>query len=171
MFQECLTPICSLLCISPAFSADWPTLGRCRDPVISCNCCLSQSSIYLIPMMCPAWTRHYTKEPLQTVCCRGLRTLPGSQHHPNWHEAVCAHRWKSQINVNKSAGRGSWGGCRLSSIYLNQGQKRKQSRRLSRVNQDLKVEMNMAGHRQAPFLLPTPVPICWETERPVEPRF
>lgn len=79
MFQECLSPICSLLCISPS-STDWPTLGLCRDPVIFCNCCLSQSSIYLIPMM-SAWTRHYAKEALQTVCCQVIP--PRSQHQPH----------------------------------------------------------------------------------------
>ena len=165
MFQGCLSPICSLLCISPASSADWPTLGLCRGPVISCICCLSQPRIYLIPMMCPAWTRHYTKEPLQTVCCQGAQNTPRESASPHLTKGCCAHRWKPQINVNKSAGRGSWGCWRLRSIYLNQGQKRNQSKRLNRVSKDLKVGMDKAGHKQAPFLLPTPVPMCWETDR------
>ena len=106
-----------------------------------------------MPMICPVWSGHYTKESdtvYQTQSAvTGLGTLPGSQHQPTWHDARwrgtgCIHKWNPWISVNESAERGSWGYWRLNSICLNQWEKRRRPRGPNRVSQDPKVGVTVA---------------------------
>ena len=161
MFQECLTPICSLLCISPASSADWPPWAFVRSKSFSVIVVSVNPAFIWYPWCVQNGPGTTLKNHWRQSAVKGLRTLPGNQHHPTWHEAGCAHRWKPQINVNKSAGRGSWGCWRLSSIYLNQGQRRRQPRRLDRVSQASKWGWMWQVTETGLFLLPTPIP-CQE---------
>lgn len=81
--------------------------------------------------------------------------LLGSQNHPTCNDAELwvtglACKWKPKISTNKSAERGSWelaGG--LSSICLNQGQKRRQARGLNRAEQGPKSGMDVAHNRNS----------------------
>lgn len=169
-----LTPVCSLPLHFSASSAGWATLGLCRLPSISCNCCFSQSSIYLMPMVCPDWSGHYTKES-DTVyqkqsAVTGLGTLPGSQHQPTRHDARrhrtgCVHKWKPWISVNESSGRGSWGCWRLSSICLNQWEK-KATRGAQQSEPRPQSGGDCGSHRDnLTTSLPPHLSECWETNR------
>ena len=99
--------------------------------------------------MCPAWTGHYTKEPPDTICCHGAQNIPRETASPHltqgwvvW-DSSCTRR-KPWISMNKSAGRGSWDCGRLSSICLNQREKRRWPRGPNRVSQDPKVGVIVA---------------------------
>ena len=116
-------------------------------------------------MMCPAWTRPYTKEPPDCLVSWGPEY--------SWRVSIIlpdtvlgrAHRWKPWISMNKSAGRGSWGCWRLSSICLNQEQKKRQPRGPNRVSQDPNIGWMWQVIDTAPShtLLPEQRVLCWET--------
>ena len=159
MFQGCQSaPSSAFLQLLVQTDPPWAFVGAQSCPVTAVS--VNPAFIWY-----PWCVQHGPGTTLETVCCQGAQNTPRESASPHLTRGCCAHRWKPQINVNKSAGRGSWGCWRFRSIYLNQGQKRNQSKRLNRVIQDLKAGMDKAGHRQAPFLLPTPVPMCWETDR------
>lgn len=86
MLQECLTPVCSLLCISKASSAGWATLGFVRSQPFPVTV-VSVSPVFI---WCPWCVQHGQALP-DTVCCHRAQNTPRESTSP--HLTGCWEVW------------------------------------------------------------------------------
>ena len=111
-----------------------------------------------MPMMCPAWIGHYTKELPDTVCCPGAQNTPGESASPRLTQGLAVQDWLcTQMEALDQCEPKCWGrvmGQLEAQRHLLKSRTEEKATQGARVSQDPKMGVNVQVTEAA--LLPPP---------------